>query len=139
MSLSFNEARDQILKVFADAWGTTGYPARYSDAADSVPTTKTIWARATLQHADGGQASLSGPINGCVRHERIGTVFVQIFAPVGDGLTAAYDAAQIVANAFEHARNLNAWFRRVRINEVGTNGGFEQINVLADFTYDDVR
>lgn len=139
MSISFNDAKDQILTVFKTAWDTTGCPALYPDTPGDPPTSATVWARATLRHATGRQASLSGPINGCVRYERTGIVIIQVFAPVGDGSTAAYDAAQTVVRGFEDARGLDTWFRNVRINEVGTKGAFEQINVLADFTYDDMR
>lgn len=139
MSMSYSEARDAMLKVFMDAWVPLGFPAVFTDVPGEVPTTQTTWARATLRHADGGQASLTGPINGCVRWNNEGTIWIQVFAPVGDGSSAAYDAAHVVAVAYQGARDQEVWFRNVRINEVGTRGAFEQINVLIDFTYDDVR
>ena len=144
MSCSFNEARDHMLKVFKDAWDPTGFPAIYPKKANEPDTggdtpSANVWARATIRHADGFQASLTGPLEELKRHRRIGVVTIQVFGKVGDGSTAAYDAAQIVANAFEKSRDIPVWFRRVRINEIGTRGAFDQINVLANFTYDDVR
>lgn len=144
MSCTFNEARDHMLKVFKDVWDPTGFPAVYPDKPEdpdnggSAPSAN-VWARATIRHADGFQSSLTGPLEGLKRHTRIGVVIIQVFGKVGDGSTAAYDAAQIVANAFEKSRDNPVWFRRVRINEIGTRGPYDQINVLADFTYDDVR
>lgn len=139
MSMTADEARDQILQVFKDAWDPTGFVATYTDVAGEVPPSQSVWARAIVRHATGGQSTLSGPINGCVRQTYGGTVYVQVFAPVGDGSTSAYDAAQIVLNAYKASHAKNVWFRDVRINEVGTRGAFEQINVLAEFTYDDTR
>lgn len=135
MTCTFNDARDTMLQVFKDAWDLLGFPAVYTDVESEIPTGQTVWARAIVRHADGGQASLSGPINGATRHEQIGTVIVQVFAPVGDGSTAAYDAAQAVASAFRKAR-VGVSFYRVRINEVGAKGAFTQLNVLCDFSYD---
>lgn len=144
MSCTINEARDHMLKVFKDAWDTTGFPAVYPGKAEDPDNggdtpSANVWARATIRHADGFQSSLTGPLEELKRHSRIGVVIIQIFGKVGDGSTAAYDAAQIVANAFEKSRGIPVWFRRVRINEIGTRGPYDQINVLADFTYDDVR
>lgn len=144
MSCSVNEARDYILGVFKAAWDPTAFPAIYPNSANDpddggdTPSAN-VWARATIRHADGFQSSLTGPLENIKRHTRIGVVTIQIFGKVGDGSTAAYDAAQIVLNAYEKSSGIPVWFRRVRLNEVGTRGPFEQINILADFTYDDVR
>lgn len=136
--MTFDEARDIILKVFKDAWDPTGFPVTWTDVPGSAPTSETVWARATIRHATGAQASLAGE-NGARRWARTGTVYIQVFAPVGDGSKAGYEAAQIVVNAFQASRHENVWFRDVRMNEVGTSGAFEQLNVLATFSYDDVR
>lgn len=136
--MNFADARDQMLKVFNDAWAPLGFPVVWSDVPGSAPTAETVWARVTVRHADGGQASLAGE-NGARRWNNAGVLFIQVFAPVGDGSTAAYSAAQTVANAYRDAKGLDVWFRNTRINEVGASGAFEQINVLTDFSYDDVR
>lgn len=136
--MTFQEAVDRILTVFKQAWDPTGYPAIYTDVGGAPPGHKTVWARAVVRHALGGQASLMGDDN-VRRWERTGTVFVQVFAPIGAGSTSAYAAAQVVADAYQSARDPDVWFRNVRINEAGGQGAFQQINVLADFTYDDVR
>jgi hypothetical protein len=127
------------MTVFKSVWDGTGHQATYTDVPATPPDSNSVWARAILRHATGAQASLSGPINGATRWNNGGTVFIQVFGPVGDGSSAAYDAAKIVADAYKGARNLSVWFRNVRINEVGTRGAFEQINVLADFSYDEIR
>lgn len=131
-------AIDTILSIFKAAWDPTGFPAYYTDKAGEKPTSETVWARAIVRHATGAQASLSGEA-GTRRYTDEGTVFVQVFAPVGDGSTACYAAARIVQNAYRDARNADVWFRDVTLNELGADGAFEQINVQATFSYDDVR
>lgn len=131
-------AQDIILGVFKTAWDTTGFPAVYTDVPGEKPTSETVWARATIRHATGRQTSLAGDV-GTRRFTDKGTVFVQVFAPVGDGSTACYAAARLVQNAFRDAKGLDVWFTDARMNEVGSDGAFEQINVLATFSYDDVR
>lgn len=130
-----NEARDIILGIFKDVWDPR--PAIYDDVGGKIPTSEGAWARATIRHANGNQASLGGI--GSRRFREEGTVIVQVFAPVGDGSTACYEAARLVQNAFRDARDPVVWFRDVRMNEIGSSGSFEQINVLATFSYDDVR
>lgn len=125
-----------MLTVFKTYWDTTGFPALYPDVPGQEPATG-VWARATLRHSTRGPGSLTGGL-GTMIYQAEGTLFVQVFAPVGDGMKKAYQYGMGVVHAFEDAR-LGVWFRNVRLNEVGRSGAFEQVNVLADFTYDEVR
>jgi hypothetical protein len=129
------EARDIILGIFKAVWDPR--LALYTDVPGQVPTGEVVWARATIKHATGRQTSLGGPAG--KKYTDRGTVFVQVFAPVGDGSTACYAAAQEVRNAFRDANHPDVWFTNARLNEVGSAGGFDQINVTATFSYDDVR
>lgn len=131
------EAVDAIGTVFKDAWDTTGGVAVYDDLPGSVPSTDKLWARLTVRHAAGGQASLAGD-SGQRRWGAEGTVFIQVFAPMGDGAQAARNAAHVVMNAFRDAK-LPVWFRNTQMREVGASGAFFQINVLTTFSYDEVR
>lgn len=137
--MTFDEGRDYVLSVFKAAWDTQpSYAVTWNDVPAAPPGTDVIWARPTVRHATGRQSSLSGEI-GLRKFQHTGTVFVQIFGPVGDGLKQVYSAANLVKNAYEDSRHENLWFRNVRLNEIGENGGFQQFNVLADFLYDEVR
>lgn len=131
------EAIDAIGKVFKDAWDTTGGAAVYDDLPGSVPATEGLWARLTVRHGDGRQASLAG--DGPARRWRNdGIVMIQVFAPMGDGGTAARAAAHVLMTAFRLAK-LEVWFRATRMREIGASGAFYQINVSTTFTYDEVR
>lgn len=135
--MTFSEARDAIMQVFYSVWSTTGYPVFWTDLPGDKPTTQIPWARVTLKHNLGGQASLSGE-TGCRMFNRSGTLFIQVFVPVGGANAKGYNLAQKVANAFEDAK-IDVWFRNTRMREEGVSGAFEQTNVLTDFQYDEVR
>lgn len=132
------EACDAILAVFKAAWDTTEYPAVYDDIPGQKPTSATVWARATIRHATGGQRSIGGDV-GSRRFSYEGTVIVQVFAPVGDGSTACYQAAALVRDAYCDARHPRIRYQDVRLNEIGQSGSFTQTNVLATFSYEDMR
>ena len=139
MTATFAQATDDILGIFKDAWDPTTYEAIYTNIAGEVPTGTDPWARATLQHVGGGQASLTGGL-GTTRWNRTGFLTVQVFVPIGEGLSGAHNLAKIIADAFEGASTPNGvWFRNVRVNEVGPDGDWYQVNVVVDFEYDEVK
>lgn len=138
---TYAEARDEMFKVFTGKWATltftaypTGpYPVVWDDVG-AVPPANAPWARLTLRHGSVSQSL--GPIGGR-RFEQTGTLFIQLFAPLGDGLKTVYAIAHAIAEAYRNAQTC-VMFRRVRIQEIGARGEFEQINVLTDFVYDEV-
>lgn len=139
MSLTFQEARDEILTIFKDAWDATGHEAYYEDIKKSRESGETAWAVVTLRHAGGGQATLNNAA-GSSRFRRVGILTVQVFTAIGKGLQESYALAKVVADAFEGtATPGGVWFRNVRINEIGRDGKFFQNNVLIDFTYDEIK
>lgn len=135
--MTHDEARDEILAVVVDAWGATG-PVVYTDVPGTVPSGDVVWMRPTLRHAVGGQSTLAGDV-GTRRFTYEGTITVQVFCPAGEGLSRAYQLAELVENGLIDHSSSGVWFRNARIREVGNSGAFEQINVLADFVYDKVR
>ena len=141
-SATFNEANNEILAAFKAAWDTTGFVVAYENvkSQDTVPPSGSApWARVTLRHTFGDQASLAS-VGGVRRWRRDGLVTVQIFIPLGEGLSEGYSLAKTVVDAFEGTATASSvWFRNVRVNEVGSDGEWYQVNVLADFTYDEVK
>lgn len=149
MSLTIEQARDEIHTLFKTAWDagieTTGKVVHYWDAKKAVPTTNDAdsnpdsWARITLQHAVGSQASLANR-SGQKRFRRSGLVTVQVFTPLGTGLNIGDKIYKIVVDAFEgKVTPGNVWFRNVRLNEVGPSGSWFQANIIADFEYDEIK
>ena len=134
--MNIEQARDDMYGVFQAAWDTA-YPVAWGDLPATPPSTETPWAAVKLLHTGGGQSSLAGE-TGTRRFNRRGIIRISVQVPSGGGQTKAYQLAQQVANAYEDAK-LDVWFRNIRIKEVGVRGAFEQIDVLADFSYDEVR
>jgi len=141
MTATYAQATDDILGVFKTAWDTTGWDAVYTNVAtpQKPPTGSDPWARVTLQHVTGNQASLTGGL-GTARYSRAGILTIQIFTPAGEGLLEAHNLAKIITDAFEGTATANGvWFRNARVNEIGPDGDWYQVNVLIDFTYDEVK
>lgn len=146
-TLSFTQARDEILELFKAAWDTTGLGVVYDDAPTDTPTRAELanenvtgWARATVRHALGQQSSLANGTDGKRRYIREGNFIVQIFTPAGTGLRTADQYAKVVADALEGQETPGGvWFRNVSYREVGRDGPWYQTNVSATFQYDEVK
>src|SRR5690606_24242509 len=138
MSCNPNQAKDQILTVLKTVWDTLHtppedpYELKYDDLNKEAVGTdagNSIWGRVTIRHGDAFQSSLTGPLEEVKRWTNLGAVTVQVFAPSGDGMVKAYDACQKIAQAFRKSRGIQVWFRRVRVNEAGEHGPYQQVNV----------
>lgn len=142
MSATFAEARDAMAKLFTDAWKLANptFPIIYDDLGEpQIPKTEKPWARLTIRHNRGEQETLANPL-GQRLFSRDGLVTVQIFTPRGEGLTRAYILAKVAADAFEGQATPNGvWFRSVRLREVGPDGNWYQVNVIADFEYNEAK
>lgn len=139
MTLTITQARDEISTLFKVAWDATGYLVIWDDVGQPAPTDRSPWARFTIRHYDGAQATLANH-SGQRRYRRSGTIFVQLFAPTGEGLSTLDEMAIVAMRAFEGKSTAGGvWFRDVRLREVGVDGNWQQANVMADFEYDEVR
>ena len=135
-SLTFREARNEILTIFNGVWTEE---VRWEDVSDETKLPDGAWARPTVRHTLGQQGSLSGGLS-TTRWEREGILAIQIFVPRGRGLSEGYDLAKVVADAYEGAQTPGGvWFRDVTVNEIGTDGSFVQVNVTMTFTYDEIK
>lgn len=139
MTLTFAQARDEILTLFKTAWDATGHEAFYEDVKKQRDNTQDPWAWVILRHATGGQTALNGNA-GERMFSRLGFVQVSVYTAIGGGLQDSYDLAKVVADAYEGASTSGGvWFRNVRINEIGRDGEFFIVNVIVDFEYDEVK
>lgn len=95
------------------------------------------WARVTIRHTNGGQASLAGAF-GRRRWQRSGLLMVQCFAslPKG-GVDKAVAMGEALLNGVQAVQTPNGvWFRNGTSNEVGKDNPWYQVNFSANFTYD---
>lgn len=134
--MSPDAAVDEMLAVFKGYWDTTGYAAVWSDNAAAPPLSETPWARVTVRHDTGGQSSLTNAV-GAKKHTHGGTLWVQLFIPMGQGPAMGYTLSRAVLQAYRDARGA-VWYRKHRFREAGDDGAYQMFNCLIDFTYDDL-
>lgn len=147
--LTFDSARDEILGLFKTDWDANTPAANGGQVptvrwpgvdAGSPPPSDGPWARIVVRHATSRQSTFGE--TGNRRFTRPGLVTVQVFTPLtaGGGLSLAEKLAIIARNAFEGRGTASGiWFRNVRIQEIGEDGTWYQMNVLAEFQYDELR
>ena len=137
--MTYEEAVDEILDMFKEAWEPTGYDVFYEQTRDQRNTTEDPWCSVWVRHSGGSQATLGG--KGNRKFRRIGFVQVAIHTPSVFGLSSSYQLAKVVTDAYEGKSSANGkvWFRQVRINEAGRDGMFNILNVYADFEYDETK
>jgi Bacteriophage related domain of unknown function len=139
MTATYTQARDEILTLVNTIWEPTGFPMFWENIAGTIPTTNIPWARTTIQHFFAEQATLAN-FDGTSRFNRRGLLTTQIFVPSGEGLSRAYTLAILLIDALEGAStSRGVWFRNTRLNEIGAEGNWSQINVLSDFSYDEIK
>jgi hypothetical protein len=138
MSLSIDQARDEMSALFMAALDASAYAddlVIWDDLADAPDKERSRWWRFAIRHADGGNAAIGGRL-----FRRYGTVWVQMYAPAGEGLSTLDQMGKVALTALEgQSTPGGVWFRNVRPREAGREGVWQQMNVLADFVYDEVR
>ena len=105
---------------------------------DKIPTGQTPWARVTMRHATGGQSSLSN-LAGVKRFTYTGTLFIQLFVPKNSNMSVMDNVVDKLQVSLTSFKDSNLWLRDVQRREIGRDGDFYSVNVLASFSYDDVR
>jgi hypothetical protein len=140
-----SECRDDLYTLVVTAWGDRG-PIDYEDkprAPDEEeqipPKGATPWLRLQVRHTDGRQATLANDA-GCRRFRRYGLYTIQVFSPLGSSLLDPEELSILVVDALEGVRTPHCVFlRNVRMNEIGSDGHWFQVNVMADFEYDVIK
>lgn len=133
-------ARDLITARFKAVWdaqGGTVPPVIYDGKKRTPPQDGAPYVRFSIKHTDGRLVTLREPINGG-RFRAFGTVWVDIYSSLGDGLTGNDAYVKVTQSAFEgHATSPDGvLFRNVRVRELGGSGDSWRTLVLADFEYD---
>lgn len=138
--MRFVEAQDEMLTMAKDAWDSTSYPGNlfFEGAKSDRPTDQSPWAKAYVRHSTGAQRTLGGV--GSRMFDRVGVFIVSVFTPTGKGLSESYQLCNTVADAFEGKSSPGGiWFRNSRINEVGSEGDFLQVNFTVEFVYSEQK
>lgn len=136
-SVLLDGAKEAILSRWASAWGSTT-PYVFQNE-QFTPPNGSVWARLTILHDDSRQETL-GPSGGR-RFLRAGTVFVDLFAPIGSGTTTVDALATLARSIFEGVSFDGLRFPGIAIvRELGEDEfGFFQIQVEALFDYEETK
>lgn len=136
---TFIQSYNDILDLFKAVWDGTGYVVIYPNVETEIPTTRTPWARVTVEHVSGEQANLQGSAS-TTRYTRNGIFTVQIFVPVGEGINEALTLGKTILDAYEGVvSTTGVWFRNGTLSNAQAIDGWFQVNATIDFIYDEVK
>lgn len=151
MATTMTAAVDTLLGLIKTAWdanaGTAvggSTPALVFEATekDMIPHPSTLtapWGRVAIRHGGSKQTSM-GPV-GRRRFERTGTLWVQCYIPWKEGadLSTAEALALVARNGYEGVSTDNVTLRAVALQERGRDGNFYRWDVLAQFTWYEIK
>lgn len=125
-----------LVKATADTLAIPTAAQLWRSLPGMVPPTDIAWIRTSVLHADGEQSSLTGA-ESTTCYDNIGTLWIEIYVPLGGGDVSGYANAQAFLRALRNYRGA-VWFRRVRMEEMPSEGKFSCFHVKADFEYTDI-
>lgn len=99
-----------------------------------------FWIRISQQTAIETEANLAG-LPGDRRYTSRGVAFVQVFIPktAKQNYQIGAEAANTIKKAFRGKQTESCiWFRNVRIQELPPEEAWFRLNVLAEYTYDEL-
>ncbi|MFN9301736.1 MAG: phage tail terminator-like protein [Candidatus Kapaibacterium sp.] len=133
--MNFKEAEAELRFFFNTAWA--GETAIAWPDTEFEPPSKETWVRFDCRENDGFQAGFGSPNNNRFRHT--GIVTIQVFQPSGKASVEARDIATQAIAVFMGQTTANGiMFKNVQARQIGNDGnGYYQINVLAEFFYDE--
>lgn len=133
-SLTYKQAYDDILAALNVVVQDQGWDVFWESVRSDRSPGKNIYVVPKIRHAEAGPPTLGGV--GYRMFSRTGMLMVSIYVPAGRGLSEAYAAGKLVADAYEGTSSENdVWFRNVRLSEEGLDGAFFMLNVFVDFEY----
>jgi hypothetical protein len=131
MSLTYKQATDEMKTMLLNV---ATYQIFWESVRDDRQQDEDPWGSVSIRHAVARQDTLGGTGNRSFLRQ--GTMLVAIFTQAGKGLSIAYELARVSVNAYEgQSSPSGVWFRNVRVQEMGRDGEFYQINVIVEFEY----
>ena len=110
--------------------------AIYDDTEKQPPTDGTTpWVRVSVRHRAGRRASL-GRADGKGKHTQAGFIFVEIYTPRENGLENSDTYSAAFAEQLRRFPDGDIWIADVAEIEVGEDGNWYRVDVIAEFEYD---
>lgn len=124
------DARESLYQAFLTGWASaTPLYFENEDPGDQ----DAAWVRFSVRHTDAIQDTLGK--TGNRRFIRNGSIFVQIFVPINQGLAQSDTYATAARNILEGKTIDSIHIYGVTTTEIGPDGEWYQVNVEAPFTY----
>jgi hypothetical protein len=127
--MTIDEIRIAVLDTIdAASWATLGNPVKPPIHRPNHPfkaPANTLWIRPTVLMAD----TEEGEIGDVGVSEQVGALIVQTFAPLETGSQKSNQMAVFLGNLFRRKDISGARFGEPTIREIGSDGGFYQVNV----------
>lgn len=139
--MKYLEARDAIFTIFktwADAQ-TPVIPIAWPDVPFDKDSVKTSFLQVAVKHATGAQQAFVGGTTPAKVWGRAGVASATVCTPIARGLRVGYTLAQGLTDSIQSSVDSVVWFRNVRIRELGSEGGYERVQVLFNFEYTDLQ
>lgn len=134
MSLTYEQAHDDMQKMINEAWTATGHKIFFESVQEERDEETEPFIRVWIRHTSANQRTLGGEDNRLF--ERRGFIRIEVYSRITNGLQESYQLAKVAGDAYEGRSSDNGvWFRRVRISEMGKDGIFNRIDVIVDFEY----
>lgn len=136
--VSLVDARETIYQRFATQWGATSPYTFDNEAYD--PPVNSAWVRVVVRHQVSTLEAIGGSGQGGLNlYQRRGSCVIQVFTPANQGVRNADTLAQTARAIFEGITlSSNAIrFNNVDIQEIGESDNWYQVNVEAEFQYDE--
>lgn len=143
MTSTVENAVDEMYSLIKSTWdvNTPNCALIYDDAKAAFPNNQQPWARVTVRHNGGGEIAIRRG-NGEGRYNRTGTLYVNLFCQPGDGRRLLDPLVKLVLDTYEGKTTASGiWFTKARVTELGTapDPAYYQINVLVNFSYDEIK
>ena len=136
MIASRTDARDRMLSPLKDVVGAQSLYAIYDDTVLQPPEdSDTAWVRISVKHRAGSRASL-GRHDGKGKHNQVGFIFVEIYTSREIGLVKSDQFSAAFAEKLRNFPDGDIWIADVAATEVGDDGNWYRVDVIADFEYD---
>jgi len=145
MTATYIEALDELQAMFSTGWiagappivGVVPFISWPGLERKDPPESDKYYTRFSQQTSNEEQSNLKGV--GLRRYTIEGFLFIQIFAPLSDteGVDNARQLAVMVRDIYKGKQTVSSIFlRNARIQEIGSDDKWYQINVVVDFEHD---
>jgi hypothetical protein len=132
------EALEVMTQRWLDAWRDDLQPDVPFTFDGEVFDSAAVWARVTFVHTVRRQATMGS--DGARKFESRGSIFVQLFGPVGVGVKQLAELADDVRTVFEGRRLAEELTTYAGSSRESTGGGrWMQKTVIIPFVYEELR